>query len=54
MGYASLAVGSALLAVPLVPGVPFLPLSSYWFAKPTILKPPDVSADGESLPNARE
>lgn len=33
VGYVSLAVGSVLLPIPLVPGIPFLILSSYCFAK---------------------
>lgn len=52
IGYASLAVGSALLAVPMIPGIPFLLLSSYCFAKGTILKTTDVSQTGDPVSNA--
>ena len=31
-------VGAVLVPVPLVPGIPFLILSSYFFAKATVLK----------------
>ena len=38
LGYASMVVGAVLVPVPLVPGIPFLILSSYFFAKATVLK----------------
>ena len=53
VGYASLVVGTALLAVPMVPGIPFLLLSSYCFAKSAILKTPNVSPVGEPVSNAK-
>ena len=53
VGYVSLVVGTALLAVPMVPGIPFLLLSSYCFAKGTILKTTDVSPPGEPVSNAK-
>ena len=53
IGYASLAVGTALLAVPMLPGIPFLLLSSYCFAKSAILKTPNVSPVGEPVSNAK-
>jgi hypothetical protein len=53
VGYASLAVGTALLAVPMVPGIPFLLFSSYCLAKGTILKTTDEPERGEQVPNAR-
>jgi len=52
VGYVSLAVGTALLAVPMVPGIPFLLLSSYCFAKSIIVKTPNVSQVGEPVSNA--
>lgn len=53
VGYVSLAVGTAFLAVPMVPGLPFLLLSSYCFAKTTILKTTDVSQAGEPVSDAK-
>jgi hypothetical protein len=53
LGYVSLAVGTALLAVPMVPGIPFLLLSSYCFAKSAILKTSNVSQVGEPVSNAK-
>ncbi len=38
LGYYSMIVGAILVPVPLVPGIPFLILSSYCFAKATIWK----------------
>ena len=52
VGYASMVVGTVFLFVPLVPGIPFLLLSSYCFAKATILKPQGASADVEPPPKA--
>lgn len=53
VGYVSLAVGTVLLAVPMVPGIPFLLLSSYCFAKSAIVKTPNVSQAGEPVSNAK-
>jgi Heavy metal associated domain 2 len=52
VGYASMVVGVAMFAVPGVPGVPFLILSTYCFSKATILKTSDESEAGEQVPNA--
>ena len=54
VGYVSLAVGTALLAVPMVPGIPFLLLSSYCLAKATILKTTDEPERGEQVSKAIE
>ena len=53
-GYASLVVGMVLLPVPLVPGIPFLILSSYCFAKATILKTGDGPEAREQISEAKE
>ena len=53
-GYVSLVVGMALLAVPMVPGIPFLLLSSYYLAKATILKPTDEPGREEQVFKAKE
>ncbi len=53
-GYVSMVVGAILVPVPLVPGIPFLILASYFFAKATILKTGDGSKAKEQLPNAKE
>jgi len=53
-GYVSMVVGAILVPVPLVPGIPFLILASYFFAKATILKTGDGSKAREQLPNAKE
>ncbi len=52
VGYASMVVGVALFAVPGVPGVPFLILSTYCFSKATILKTGDEPEAGEQVPKA--
>jgi hypothetical protein len=52
VGYASMVVGVALFAVPGVPGVPFLILSTYCFSKATILKTVDEPEAGEPVPKA--
>ena len=54
LGYASMVVGAVLLPVPLVPGIPFLMLSSYFFAKATVLKTGDEPQVGEQIPKANE
>jgi len=52
VGYASMVVGVAMFAVPGVPGVPFLILSTYCFSKATILKTSDELEVGEQVPKA--
>lgn len=52
LGYASLVVGTALLAVPMIPGIPFLLLSSYCWAKGTILKTTDEPEGGKQVSKA--
>jgi hypothetical protein len=52
VGYASMVVGVAMFAVPGVPGVPFLILSTYCFSKATILKTNDEPEAGEHVPKA--
>ena len=52
VGYASMVVGVALFAVPGVPGVPFLMLSTYCFSKATILKTGDKPEAGGQLSKA--
>lgn len=52
VGYASMVVGVAMFAVPGVPGVPFLILSTYCFSKTTILKTGDEPEAGEQAPKA--
>ncbi|MEP6932860.1 MAG: HMA2 domain-containing protein [Nitrospirota bacterium] len=52
VGYASMVVGVAMLAVPGVPGVPFLILSTYCFSKATSLKTGDKPEAGEQVPKA--
>jgi hypothetical protein len=52
VGYASMVVGVAMFAVPGVPGVPFLILSTYCFSKATILKTSDEPEAGEHVPKA--
>jgi hypothetical protein len=52
VGYASMVVGVAMFAVPGVPGVPFLMLSTYCFSKATILKTGNESEAGERVPKA--
>ncbi|MBI5315206.1 MAG: hypothetical protein HZB34_04480 [Nitrospirae bacterium] len=52
VGYASMVVGVALFAVPGVPGVPFLILSTYCFSKATIFKAGDEPEAGERVPKA--
>jgi hypothetical protein len=54
VGYASMVVGTALLAVPMVPGIPFLILSSYCFAKATIWKAGDGPEAGEQVSKTKE
>jgi len=46
-GYVSLIMGAILVPVPLLPGIPFLILSSYFFARATVLR-------GEERPEAQE
>jgi hypothetical protein len=50
VGYASMVVGVAMFAVPGVPGVPFLILSTYCFSKATSLKTSDEPEAGEHVP----
>jgi hypothetical protein len=52
VGYASMVVGVAMFAVPGVPGVPFLILSTYCFSKATIWKTGDEPEAGEQVPKA--
>ena len=54
VGYYSMIVGAILVPVPLVPGIPFLILSSYCFAKATIWKEEEKSQGAEQLPKARD
>jgi hypothetical protein len=54
LGYASLVVGAVLLPIPLLPGIPFLLLSSYFFAKATVLKGGDGPEAGEQVPKEKE
>lgn len=54
LGYASMVVGAVLVPIPLLPGIPFLILSSYFFAKATVLKAGDGPEDGEQIPKAKE
>jgi hypothetical protein len=54
VGYASMVVGVAMFAVPGVPGVPFLMLSTYCFSKATILKTGDKPEAGEQVPKAEQ
>jgi hypothetical protein len=50
VGYASMVVGVALFAVPGVPGVPFLILSSYCFSKANIWKEGDEAGAAADAP----
>ncbi|HSL04384.1 MAG TPA: hypothetical protein VK901_12720 [Nitrospiraceae bacterium] len=52
VGYASMVVGVAMFAVPGVPGVPFLILSTYCFSKATILKTRDEPEAGGQISKA--
>jgi len=52
VGYASMVVGLAMFAVPGVPGVPFLILSTYCFSKATIWKTKDEPEPGVQVPKA--
>ncbi len=54
VGYASMVVGVAMFAVPGVPGVPFLMLSTYCFSKATILKTGDEPEAGERVPKTEQ
>ena len=54
IGYYSMIVGAVLVPVPLVPGIPFLILSSYCFAKATIWKEEGKSEGSEQLPKGKE
>jgi hypothetical protein len=54
LGYASMIVGAVLVPVPLVPGIPFLILSSYCFAKATLLKGEDGPEAREQVPKVKE
>ena len=54
LGYYSMIVGAVLVPVPLVPGIPFLILSSYCFAKATIWREEERSEGAEQLPKAKE
>jgi hypothetical protein len=53
-GYVSLIVGAVLVPVPLVPGIPFLILSSYFFAKATVLRGKEGPEAGEQISTAKE
>jgi hypothetical protein len=52
VGYASMVVGVAMFAVPGVPGVPFLILSTYCFSKATIWERDEEPGAGEQAPKA--
>lgn len=52
VGYASMVVGVAMFAVPGVPGVPFLALSTYCFSKATMLKTGHEPEAVEQVPKA--
>jgi Heavy metal associated domain 2 len=54
VGYASMVVGAVLVPVPLVPGIPFLILASYCFAKATIWKPGVGPEAGAQVPKVKE
>jgi hypothetical protein len=54
LGYASMVVGAVLVPVPLVPGIPFLILSSYFFAKAATLKTETGPEVGEQISKAKE
>lgn len=54
VGYASMVVGTILLPVPLLPGIPFLMLSSYCFAKATVWKDEEGAAGGQEASKAKE
>ena len=54
LGYYSMIVGAILVPVPLVPGIPFLILSSYCFAKATIWKEEGKSEGAEQFPKGKE
>lgn len=53
-GCVCMVVGAVLVPVPLVPGIPFLILSSYFFAKATVLKEGDGSEAEEQVREAKE
>ena len=53
-GYVCMVVGAVLVPVPLVPGIPLLILSSYFFAKATVLKEGDGSEAEEQVCEAKE
>ena len=52
VGYASMVVGVAMFAVPGVPGVPFLILSTYCFSRATIWKPSGALDADAQVPKA--
>jgi Heavy metal associated domain 2 len=52
VGYASMVVGVAMFAVPGIPGVPFLMLSTYCFSKASTLKTGDEPEAGEQVSKA--
>jgi len=52
VGYASMVVGLVMFAVPGVPGVPFLILSTYCFSKATIWRTGDEPGAGEQVHKA--
>lgn len=54
LGYYSMIVGAVLVPVPLVPGIPFLILASYCFAKATIWKPGVGLEAGGQVPKAKK
>lgn len=54
LGYYSMIVGAILVPVPLVPGIPFLILSSYCFAKATIWKDREGSEGAEQVGKTKE
>lgn len=52
-GYVSMIVGAILVPVPLVPGIPFLILGSYFFAKAGISKAGDGSGASAQVPKTK-
>ena len=53
-GYVSMVVGAILVPVPLVPGIPFLILATYFFAKASISKASDGPEVSEQVPKTKE
>lgn len=53
-GYVSMIVGAILVPVPLVPGIPFLILGSFFLAKAGVSKAGDESEVSEQVPKTEE